>query len=395
MLGEAGGEHQRALDVLPVPQRLRLAGQRWLVLLIRDQRGVTGGGGLRVQRIVVSRALVLACGFGVASGFEQHFAEQVARRGRFRILRERVQHRAIPARRCRVVLDALTLLRLRVVVLGQILLRGLQLRGNFRRVCDGARLPERRAERVALHERLLAFEHQRGETAFLVGLDRAHLQRRRVAVVRPALRPRFERQRCVLETFLADVEIAETFVQLVCVRRIATLFQQCVDRLRTIEIGERDCHDAQRVFAELALRARERIALAQLAVREQDTIEHLEERSDALLAPELLEQRPAVLVQALLVEIARPGFDDGAVAELCVVIAARAEQDFAATELRFRVPRTLRIFRDQLIEHGQRLLGFGLRLVRARQLIHHCVVARVVGMRLQQTFVELDRLIQL
>ena len=58
--------------------------QRRLVLLIGDQRRVTGRGRLRVQRIVVSGALVFARGFGEAAGFEQHFAEQVARRRRFR-----------------------------------------------------------------------------------------------------------------------------------------------------------------------------------------------------------------------------------------------------------------------------------------------------------------------
>jgi hypothetical protein len=73
-----------------------------------------------------------------------------------------------------------------------------------------------------------------------------------------------------------------------------------------------------------------------------------------------------VLVQALLVEIAlRPRLDDGVVTELGVMVATRAEQDLAAAELRFGVPLALRILRDQLIEHGQRLLRLALRFVRA------------------------------
>jgi hypothetical protein len=145
----------------------------------------------------------------------------------------------------------------------------------------------------------------------------------------------------------------------------AALLEQRIERLGTVKIGERDRRDAQRVFAELALRSRERIAVAQLAVADQQAIEHLEERCNALLAAALLEQRPTVLVQALLVEGA-PGarLDDGVVRQLGIAIATRAEQNFAATELRFGVPLALRIFRDQLIEHCQRLLGLALRLVR-------------------------------
>ena len=146
VLGEAGREHQRAFDALAMPQRLRLAAERRLVLLVGDQRGVARRRRLRVQRIVVRRALVLARRFGEAAGLEQHFGEQVTRRGRFGILRERIQHRAIPARRRRVVLGLLALLRLRVVVLGEILLRwssaARRLRAH-RQQCASARTPSR------------------------------------------------------------------------------------------------------------------------------------------------------------------------------------------------------------------------------------------------------------
>jgi hypothetical protein len=174
------------------------------------------------------------------------------------------------------------------------------------------------------------------------------------------------------------------------------LLEQRVQRFGTVEIGERDRHDAQRVFAELALRARERIAVAQLAVAHQQAVEHLEERSNPFLATTLLEQRPAVLVQALLVEIAvGTGLDDRGVCGLGVAIAAGAEQDLAAAELRLRVPRALRELPDQLVEHRERLLRLALRFVRTRQLIHHRIVARVIGVRRQQALIEPDRLLQL
>ena len=103
-----------------------------------------------------------------------------------------------------------------------------------------------------------------------------------------------------------------------------------------------------------------------------------------------------MLVEALIVEAAfRTGFDDRVVGQFGIVIAAHAEEDLAATKLRLGVPRALRILPDQLIEDDERLLRLRLRFVRARQLIHDGIVARIVGMSFQQAFVKLNRFFQL
>ncbi len=98
-----------------------------------------------------------------------------------------------------------------------------------------------------------------------------------------------------------------------------------------------------------------------------------------------------MLVEALLVERGRRAArDDDVVGVLRRSVLLRGEQDFAAAELNFVELRRLRILLHHAIERGERLLRLARRLVRARQLVEHLVVARIVRVGLQQRRIELD-----
>src|SRR5690606_12249687 len=87
--------------------------------------------------------------------------------------------------------------------------------------------------------------------------------------------------------------------------------------------------------------------------------------------------------------------DDGGVGAFGVAIAAHAEQDLAAAELRLREPTAVRVGTYQTVEHVERAFGAAIGLVGARQLIHHRIVALVVRIGAQQSFVQLDGFLHL
>src|SRR5690606_23857520 len=248
---------------------------------------------------VVGRALVFLGGLCKAPGLEQDFREQIARARCFGALREGIEHRAIPTSRGGVVFRLFLLLCLRMVVLGEILLRGFQLSSHFGRILHGALAPEGRSERIPLDESLLAFEYQRRKPALLISLDRAHLQRRREPIVRAAFRERLVRERGVLITLLLDIQIAERLVEPVRIERIAPTLQHGIERFRAVEVGEGDRDRTERIVRELAFRPREHLLLSPLTVRDEDAIEQRQERRDALLSLALLEQRPSMFIETL------------------------------------------------------------------------------------------------
>ena len=106
----------------------------------------------------------------------------------------------------------------------------------------------------------------------------------------------------------------------------------------------------------------------------------------------LFEQRPAVLVQRLLVE-RRIGavLDYLVVGSLGFVVALLHEQRLAAAKLRLVDVHRLRVLRDELVERGERVVEPPLCLVGARELIEHEVVLLVVRIRLEQLLVHPDR----
>src|SRR6185503_21165357 len=98
------------------------------------------------------------------------------------------------------------------------------------------------------------------------------------------------------------------------------------------------------------------------------TIEQPEERREAVVVQLLLEQRPTVLVERLLVE--RRGVTRSQhvlVRALRVAVVLLHEQRLAATELGLVAMRCLRIFGQQAVERRERIVDAALRLVRARK----------------------------
>ena len=131
---------------------------------------------------------------------------------------------------------------------------------------------------------------------------------------------------------------------------------------------------------------------ARVVVGAELPVEQREERPHAVVVLLLLEQRPAVLVERLLVERrAVADADHVGVRALGVAIALLHEQRLAAAELRLVEMRRSRVFRDEPVERRERLVDAPLGLVGTRELIENEIVLRVLRIRLQQLLVHLDR----
>ncbi len=106
----------------------------------------------------------------------------------------------------------------------------------------------------------------------------------------------------------------------------------------------------------------------------------------------LLEHRPAVLVQGLLVECRAIAFlEHDRVGALRVAIALLHEQRLAAPELRFVEMLRTRVLLDQAIERRQRVVDAPFGFVSSRELVENEIVLGVVRIRLEQLLVHLNR----
>ncbi|MBV6417675.1 MAG: hypothetical protein CMLOHMNK_02421 [Steroidobacteraceae bacterium] len=395
MLGERGRKLHARIDRPLVDGGPPGRRQALLMPLQRHESRVTGGGRLRVLRVIVGRALVFRRRIEVLAALEQRFREQIVGARRIRVIREGLQVVTVPARGLLVVLDFLRGLRTRVVVLRHILEIRLQLGDDPGIVRTLATDPEAAGEPVALDEFALAVEHQIREPALLVCLDRLHRKAGGVFIVRIAVDERPIGRRGVLVALLVDIEIAEPRVQQVRVGRRAVLCDIGIERCGAVEIRERDRHDPQGIVDEFAVRARERIEALFLrggTRLAQHRIEHATEGLEALLVARLLEQRPAVLVEALFVERgSRAELHRLRIGRLGIAVALRGKEHFAAPELDLVEVRGRGIAAHDFVERGERLLGLAGRFVGARELVEHLVVARVVRVGLEQGRIQRNR----
>ena len=391
-------EPQAAVDAATVPLGALVAAQLGFVLRIREQRRIAGFAAAVVERISVSRALVFERRVAEVAALEQHFGEQEVGLCGLRVIRERLQVRAVPARGGRVLARFLRLLRLGVMVGGQVRHVALQVRDDLGLLLEREPLPVRAARAVGLDEILLALEHQIGELAFLERLDDLDLQQRRLRVIRVELDERVVSVGSVLKALLVEIEIAEVRVGDEPVRPRAVPAEIARDRLGAVQIREADRQYAERVVDDLLLRTAHRrvqhggIAVAaRVVVGPQLPVQQREERRQALFVELLLEHGPAVLVQGLLVEWRAIAFlEHDRVGALRVAIALLHEQRLAAPELRFVELLRARVLLDQAIERRQRVVDAPFGFVSSRELVENEIVLGVVRIRLEQLLVHLE-----
>ena len=163
--------------------RFRLAAQRLFLFTVGDDRGITRRRGFLMVAVLIGRALVFLRGVEILLALEQGVGEQEDGDGRIRVIRKGREIAAVPLRRFLIIRHILTALCLSVVVLRHVLEVGLKDGHDLRLVLGLAALPIRGAEIVVFHELFLALQHELREAAFLIGLDRLHLQQRRLFVV--------------------------------------------------------------------------------------------------------------------------------------------------------------------------------------------------------------------
>ncbi len=178
-------------------------------------------------------------------------------------------------------------------------------------------------------------------------------------------------------------------------RRLVSSVQESIDGFGAFEIRERDRHDTQRIVDELAIRTLQRLRLlGDGAPAHELLIEHAGKRRQAFFALALFEQRPAVLVETLLVERGRGvARDDDVISVLRLGVLLRGEQQLAAAELHFiQLRGSADNARRWCRASRARLLGLARGFVSARELVEHLIVARVLRVGLQQRRIELDRL---
>ncbi len=245
-----------------------------------------------------------------------------------------------------------------------------------------------------LDELVFAIEHQLREPALAVGLDGRHVQIRRVVAVGVAGDEGAVDGRGVLEALLVDVQVAEARVQEPGVGPLAVALHVALERAHAVVVGEHDAHDPEGVLDQLAVAAPQALELDRLVrVGTELAVKHAAEARQALQGHALLEQGPAVLVERLLVEARCAALaDHGRVGLLCLGVALAGEQQLAAAELHLVDVRALRVAGYDAVQSGERLVGLPGGLVGARQLVEHLVVARIVGIGLQQRRVQADGL---
>ena len=121
-------------------------------------------------------------------------------------------------------------------------------------------------------------------------------------------------------------------------------------------------------------------------------VEHGEERAQRVLEPGLLELRPALHVEgAVVVRNGRPARQHGGERLLRVRIVPGGEQQLAAAELGLVAEAVERVVLDQPVERLQRGVQVAALLVGPGELVEHAVVARVVGIGLEEVVVAGDR----
>ena len=119
---------------------------------------------------------------------------------------------------------------------------------------------------------------------------------------------------------------------------------------------------------------------------DQLAIQQLAERAETLVTACQLEQRPAVLVQALFEEgrLRAASYDFG-VSAFGLRIALGAEQDLTAAELSLIDQCAGTEAGDQPIECIESLLGLSITLVRARELVEHAIALAILRIRFEET----------
>ena len=166
------------------------------------------------------------------------------------------------------------------------------------------------------------------------------------------------------------------------------------DRVRALQVLQAQARHAEGVVEQLAVaaaQARDRRQAAFVAASRQLQVEHVEERAQRLVQAPLLVDRPAQHVQrALVIRRLRIAVQHGPVGGLGARVVAHREQHLAAAELRFVPIAGLRILLHQPVERLQRGLHLAALFLRARQLVEHAVVARILREVLQVFLVLLD-----
>ena len=363
-------------------------------LRARQQCGVGSVGALGVNRVVVGGLVILDRGLGVAAVLVQQLRQQeVVARG-FAVLRERGQHLAVPAHRFVDIGHGLGLLRAGVVVACECREVGLD-EGLRRRFPAGVvAAAELAAGAVALHVFLLRAQRQRRQAAALVDADHARLQHGGLGVQRLAAGEGAEGVGGILGPVLLDVQLAELFVDAELVGAARVVADERRDRFGAAQVGQADAGDAQGVFDQLAVGARQTLhALERFVAAAGDLqVEHAEEGLQPVFEPALLVQGPAVHVEGAVLEgRGRGALDQAGVGLLRFGVLRGVEQQLAAAKLGLVAEAGLRVIGDELVERGQGHFELPAKLVRARQLVQHAVVVRIVRVGLEVVLVLLDR----
>ena len=250
------------------------------------------------------------------------------------------------------------------------------------------RPPEFAVRPVLLDQLSLAVQHQRREATLRVGIRGAHDQQRSLGIERLALRERAIRLGAVLEALLLYVQVAERVIEARFIRCRTVPLDCHLERRRPVTCEERDRERPQRISAQLLLRARQFRLRAQASVANQHAVEQHEERGRAVGVARLLEERPAPLVERLLIECRRrPARQDRCIRLPGLGVMLLAEESFAAPELGFVEVAAVGVRGDQSVEHGTRLDRLADALVRACKLVEDGVCGGRVGLLLEQTLV--------
>ena len=255
--------------------------------------------------IVVGRSLVLVRRSPEVLAFEKDFREQEISVGTVGLAGEEVQVLAVPLGGLLIIALAAVPLGLGMVVLRQVCQVVLEMLFHGRVLGARVAFPEQAVHAVTVDETLFSVQHQRRESAPLVGLYYLYLEQWRLAVIGIARDKGLIRLGRIDVALLLQIEIAQIHINDVAVIRVAAVIQKLIDAGCAVHVGKADAQHAKRVLDEFPVRPAEArqpvVALFEVEVG-QLAIQQREERLQAVFVPGELELRPAQLVKRLLVE---------------------------------------------------------------------------------------------
>src|SRR6266581_1569723 len=349
VLRECVGKFERACDGIALDGVLLLLAGNLQLLAVCIDRGVSCSCRLRMQRVPVSRALILFGRLAEILVLQKQVRKLIVDGCRISLRREGLEVGAVPLA-CLAIIRELLVRFVCVLILGVIVRREvfqvrLQVGQYFWRLFRFEVSPVFGLQTVFGSELPLRLQYELGEPALGEGIHDAHAEPRRGAVEWIKRYEGFVRLRSIVIAELAEIVLTETRVNAVLIGAIPELGEVFRQGLRPAEVAEAQADHSERIrdtaIVVLIMLLIEVVTDRYLVVEQGNIL------LKGLLVEFLLVECPSELIESELVELGGGAqADDARISALGVTVAPAREEVLAPPELHFVEVRGMRIRMD-------------------------------------------------